>query len=106
MKPFYVYLLASRTRTLYVGVTSNLVKRLAEHRTMRAGSFTGRYQVTRLVYIETTPNARAAIAREKQIKGWSRRKKIALIDAANPSWEDLAEHWFGPRHRDSSLRSE
>ncbi|HEY7028604.1 MAG TPA: GIY-YIG nuclease family protein [Gemmatimonadales bacterium] len=106
MKVFCVYMLASRTRTLYVGVTSNLLKRLAEHRAMRPRSFTSRYRATRLVYIETTPNARAAIAREKQIKAWSRRKKIALIEAANPTWEDLAEHWFGARQRDSSLRSE
>ena len=106
MKVFYIYLLASRTRTLYVGVTSNLIKRLADHRSLRPGSFTSRYRVTRLVYIETTPNARAAIAREKQIKGLSRKKKIAMIEAANPTWEDLAEHWFGAGHRDSSLRSE
>ncbi|HSE68015.1 MAG TPA: GIY-YIG nuclease family protein [Gemmatimonadales bacterium] len=106
MKVFYIYLLVSRSRTLYIGVTSNLVKRLAEHRSMRPGSFTSRYRVTRPVYIESTPNARAAIVREKQIKGLSRKRKIGLIEAANPLWEDLSEHWFGARHRDSSLRSE
>jgi putative endonuclease len=71
-----------------------------------AGVPSSRYQITRLVYFESTANARSAIAREKEIKRWSRKKKIALIEAANPYWLDLADHWFEGRHRDSSLRSE
>jgi putative endonuclease len=84
MKTFYVYLLASQTRTLYLGVTSNLLRRVAQHRSMRVKGFSSRYKVTRLVYFETTSNAWAAIAREKQIKGWNRTKKISLIETANP----------------------
>ena len=94
MKTFYVYLLASQTRTLYVGVTSNLVRRVGQHRGLRVRGFTSRYRVTRLVHFESTSNALAAIAREKEIKGWSRNKKVNLIEAANPGWEDLAEGWF------------
>ena len=91
MKTFYVYLLASQARTLYLGVTSNLLRRLAQHRSMRVKGFSSRYKVTRLVYFETTSNAWAAIAREKQIKGGSRRKKVDLILGSNPEWRDLYE---------------
>ncbi len=107
MKTFYVYLLSNSHRTLYLGVTSNLMRRLAEHRSLRWGGFTSRYKITKLVYFEITPNARAAIAREKQIKAWRRSKKIALIQSVNPGWTDLAEEWFLERRDlDSSLRSE
>jgi putative endonuclease len=107
VRTFYVYLLSNTHRTLYLGVTSNLMRRLAEHRSFQWGGFTSRYRVTRLVYFETTPNARAAIAREKQIKAWSRSKKIALIESVNPEWIDLAEEWLLKRRDlDSSLRSE
>ena len=94
MKTFYVYLLSNNHRTLYVGVTSNLMQRLAKHRSLQWGGFTSRYKVTLLVYFETTPNALAAIAREKQIKAWRRSKKIALIESVNPEWGDLAAEWF------------
>ncbi len=93
MKQCAVYLLTNRHRTvLYVGVTSNLRQRVAEHIAgVHPLSFTRRYNVDRLVYFETTPDIRAAIAREKQIKGWSRCKKEALIVAFNSNWRDLAE---------------
>ena len=90
MRTYYVYILASRSRSLYVGVTNDLTRRLAEH---RAGdvAFTARYRCSRLVYVETSTDARSAIAREKQLKDWRRAKKLALVEGMNPAWEDLAE---------------
>jgi putative endonuclease len=87
-----VYIMTNRRRTvLYTGVTSDLARRMAEHRAgVHPSSFTRRFNVDRLVYFETTADIKAAIAREKQIKGWKRAKKVALIDAANPDWFDLA----------------
>jgi putative endonuclease len=93
MRTFHVYILASRTRRLYVGVTSDLPRRMAQHRERKHG-FTARYQITRLVHAEHTSDVRAAIAREKQVKGWGRAKRIALIEASNPTWDDLAAEWF------------
>ena len=87
---FYVYILASRSRALYTGVTNDLPRRLYEHRSGTASAFTRRYSVHRLVHVETATNPRDAIAREKQIKRWTRSKKIALIEAANPGWEELS----------------
>jgi putative endonuclease len=89
MRTFYVYILASRSRTLYVGVTSDIARRLAEHRVATDG-FSARYRCVRLVLVEMAPDARTAIAREKQLKKWRREKKIALIEATNPSWDDLS----------------
>ncbi|OZC01559.1 GIY-YIG nuclease family protein [Rubricoccus marinus] len=86
----WVYILASRTRVLYTGVTNNIERRLNEHREGAPGSFTARYRARRLVHLEEYPNARDAIAREKQIKAWRREKKRALIEAENPEWRDLA----------------
>ncbi len=98
MKTFHVYILASRTRVIYVGVTSHLLKRLHEHKTKAVPGFTTRYNVDKLVHVETTEDATAAITREKQIKGWLRAKKIALIETENPQWLDLSESWFDSRH--------
>ena len=89
MRQYYVYILASRSRTLYVGVTNNLTLRLARHRRGEHG-FTARYRVNRLVYWESVENPYSAIEREKQIKGYRRKKKEALIVATNPGWDDLA----------------
>lgn len=86
-----VYILASRSRNLYVGVTSDIHKRIVQHKENADDSFTSRYQINRLVYIEQFPDAQTAISREKQLKGWSRAKKIALIEATNPTWDDLSE---------------
>ena len=94
-RTFYVYILANRSRTLYVGVTNDLARRMAEHRSGKVPGFARRYMVRQLVYVESTTSARDAIAREKQIKGWARAKKIALIDSQNPKWLDLATSWFG-----------
>ena len=101
---YYVYILANKHRTLYTGVTNDIVRRLHEHRAGVAPGFTRRYGVNRLVYVESTPDVRAAIAREKQIKGWLRAKKVALIDGMNPEWRDLGTSLMPSR--DSSLRSE
>jgi putative endonuclease len=89
MKTYWVYILASRTRVTYVGVTGSLVRRVAQHRAGKASRFTARYGVLRLVHVEHTDDVLAAIRREKEVKGWRREKKVALIEAANPLWEDL-----------------
>ena len=89
-KLFHVYILASRSRVLYIGVTSDLEKRLWQHKNKVADGFTARYAVDRLVHVESTPDARAAIAREKQLKGWRRSRKVALIESENPDWRDLS----------------
>ncbi len=89
MKDFYVYIMTNRSKTLYVGVTSDLVKRVAEHKSKLIKGFTSRYNVDLLVYFESTTNAEAAITREKQLKGLSRAKKIAPIESVNPGWQDL-----------------
>ena len=88
-----VYILANSRRTvLYVGVTSDLEKRLAEHRAgVHPSSFTEKYNVDRLVYFEIGSDMKAAITREKQLKGWRREKKRALIESVNPEWRDLGE---------------
>ena len=90
MHTYYVYILASFRRTLYVGVTNNLERRLWEHRNGLGSAFVRRYNVYQLVYVEETGDVLAAIAREKQIKAWRRSKKVALIEAANPTWRDLS----------------
>jgi putative endonuclease len=94
MRDYYVYILASASRTLYIGVTNDLEGRVQQHRQPHPSSFTSRYNVTRLVYCETFANPGDAIAREKQLKGWVRAKKIALIDGMNPEWLDLSDAWF------------
>jgi putative endonuclease len=91
---FYVYILASDTRELYVGITNNLIRRIAEH---RQGAdpyrYVFRHDTTRLVHVEAAGQAFDAIRREKQLKGWTRRRKLALIEKTNPEWEDLAAAW-------------
>ena len=93
-----VYILASRSRKLYVGVTANLPRRIYQHRTGQALSFTSRYGITRLVYYECASTPRAAIEREKRLKKWSPSKKIALVESSNPDWRDLAANWFPRPH--------
>lgn len=91
---YYVYILASLSRTLYVGVTGDLAGRLYQHRYKVLGGFTARYNVDRLVHVEHFTDVNAAIARETEIKKWSRKKKVKLIEAANAGWIDLAEEMF------------
>ena len=101
-----VYLMSNVNRRLYVGVTNNLARRMWEHLYGPAFGFTRRYGITRLVYVESILEPLTAIAREKQIKGWMRVKKLALIEAYNPSWENLAERYgLTPTPPDPSLRS-
>ena len=91
MRTYYVYLMASRSRVLYVGVTNDLARRVEEHKRGLNAGFTSRYRVTRLVYFEEFADIRDAIAREKAIKGWSRSRKISLVEGRNSTWEDLAK---------------
>ena len=89
MRQYWVYILSSNSRTLYTGVTNNVELRLAQHRQGLNG-FTAKYRITRLVYYETTNDVVAAITREKQVKSWTRAKRIALITSMNPGWDDLS----------------
>ena len=95
MSDYYVYIMTNNSGTLYVGVTNDLERRVYEHRHRTSDGFTKRYSLTRLVYYESTRDVRAAIQCEKEIKGWVRRKKIALIASTNPYWKDLSEAWTG-----------
>ncbi|MCK5315047.1 MAG: GIY-YIG nuclease family protein [Anaerolineales bacterium] len=94
MKKYYVYILNSPTGTIYTGMTNDLEKRVYQHKNKLIEGFTKKYNVTRLAYFEETTDVNAAIAREKEIKGWRRSKKLALIKSLNPTWRDLAEDWF------------
>lgn len=90
MKTYYIYILASKARgTLYIGITNDLTRRLAEHRQGANDGFTKKYAVKRLVYYEQTESAETAIAREKQLKNWHRQWKINLIERTSPEWRDL-----------------
>jgi putative endonuclease len=93
-KTYNVYVLASRSHALYTGVTNDLIFRVGQHREGKVSSFTAKYRIHRLVYFETFRDVRAAITREKQIKSWTREKRAELIQAANPTWVDLAVDWF------------
>jgi len=79
---------------IYVGITNNLERRLYEHRNKLTDGFTSKYNLNKLVYFESTDDVTVAIAREKELKGWVRRKKTALINTINPEWKDLAEEWY------------
>ena len=94
-RTFYVYILASLSRRLYTGVTTDLQRRLGEHRTGAIPGFTRKYRIHRLVYFENAPDARTALGREKEIKGWTREKRIQLIEEGNAGWLDLGAAWFG-----------
>jgi putative endonuclease len=91
---YYVYIMANMHRTLYVGMTNGLERRVLEHRSKQIPSFVTRYDLTKLVYYEEFQYVLDAIAREKQIKGWRRAKKVALVEDINPDWKDLAAGWF------------
>ncbi len=87
---YYVYILTNSSRTLYIGVTNDLVRRVYQHRQMLVEGFTKKYNVSWLVYYEQTQDVKAAILREKQIKAWRREKKVELIESFNPQWKDLS----------------
>lgn len=94
MKEYYVYIMTNKPRTLYTGVTGSLVKRVYEHKQKMISGFTKKYNITKLVYYDITNSVEAAIVIEKQIKGWSRQKKIDLIQSQNPEWRDLSDGWY------------
>ena len=94
MRTYWVYILASHSRVLYTGVTSNLRKRLLQHRNKTYDGFTAEYAVTRLVHFEAFENVYAALTREKEIKGIRREKKVQLIERINAGWHDLSTGWF------------
>lgn len=96
MKHYYVYIMTNKSRTLYTGVTNNLERRVYEHKNKLVAGFTSKYNITKLVYYEETNDVNVALAREKQIKGWLRAKKIALIESENPEWKDLSIEWYNP----------
>jgi putative endonuclease len=89
MKQYYVYIVSSKSKTLYIGVTNDIVRRVYEHKNKLADGFTKKYNINKLTYFEETENVNSAIAREKELKGWKRFKKIRLIEASNPKWRDL-----------------
>ena len=105
MKTYYVYIMASKSRVLYTGVTNNLERRVYEHKNKLIEGFTNKYNVDRLVHYEETNDVNVAIAREKQIKGWLRSKKIALIESANPQWKDLSLEWYISAHETNKVSS-
>jgi putative endonuclease len=86
--------MTNRSGTLYTGVTNDLTRRVYEHRQKLVDGFTKKYNISQLAYYEETPNIESAITREKQIKGWLRKKKVALIESVNPYWKDLSEGWY------------
>jgi len=90
-KHYYVYIMASKTGTLYIGVTSDLIKRVYEHKNNLVEGFTKKYACHKLIYYEISSDAYVAISREKQLKNWRREKKENLIKTLNPSWKDLSE---------------
>jgi putative endonuclease len=95
MKNLFVYIMTNRKNgVLYTGVTNNLERRVYQHKRKIIHGFTSKYNCTRLVHYDSVPDAYAAIAREKQIKGWLRKKEIALIESMNPEWKDLSEGWY------------
>ena len=91
---YFAYIVASRSLTLYIGMTGNLQKRVFEHKRKLHEGFSATYNCNRLVWFERFVNPENAIAREKQLKGWTRTKKIALIAKSNPTWIDLSEEWY------------
>jgi putative endonuclease len=102
VREYHVYIMASRSGVLYIGVTNDLTRRVSEHQRKAVPGFTARYRVSRLVHFESFDQVRDAIAREKQLKGWRREKKIALIEKANSAWRDLSEGWFDSRDPSTS----
>ena len=97
MNQYYVYIMSSHQGTLYMGMTNDLFRRVYEHRHKLVPGFTQKYNVTKLVYYQETSSVESAITREKQIKGWLRSKKAALVASSNPYWVDLAEGWYEDR---------
>ena len=92
-RQYFIYIMTNRSETLYTGVTNNLEQRVVQHKKGSIPGFTSRYKITRLLYFESTSDVHAALGREKQIKSWSRKRKLDLIASANPEWRDLSQEW-------------
>ena len=90
---YWVYIVSSRSGTLYIGMTNSIYRRVLQHKSGEFEGFASKYHCDRLVYYEGFDDVRNAIGREKQLKGWRREKKLALIASMNPRWQDLAETW-------------
>ena len=101
VRHYYVYIMTNRSKTLYTGVTGHILQRVWQHKNHGNEGFTAKYKIDRLVYYERFADVRAAISREKEIKGWLRIKKLQLIVSLNPEWKDLAADWY-----DNSVTSE
>ena len=97
-KTYFVYIMTNRSKTLYTGVTNNLLRRVREHKMGTGSRFSAKYKLDRLAYFERFEDIHNAIEREKRIKGWLRVKKIALIVSVNPAWRDLSQGWY-ERHQ-------
>lgn len=93
MKTYYVYILTNHSRTIYIGMTNDLERRLYEHKHKLLAGFTAKYNINQLVYYETAPDILSAIEHEHYLKGWLRKRKIALIESVNPTWKDLSSNW-------------
>ena len=93
-RKYYVYIMTNTSKTIYTGMTNNLLRRVYEHKNKLVEGFTKKYNITKLVYFEETSDVNEAIAFEKKIKGWKREKKIALIESNNPQWFDLSKNWY------------
>ena len=93
-REFYVYVLANRSKMLYIGVTGDLERRISEHKQKLLPGYAARYNLNQLVYYEVFPYVVDAIAREKQLKHWLRARKVALVEQENPTWADLAADWY------------
>ena len=90
---YFVYIMSSQTRVLYIGVTNDLERRVQQHKGGVGSAFTARYRVKRLVHYEEPSDIHAALERERHLKGWTRARKVALIESDNPEWRDLSEGW-------------
>ncbi len=99
MGTYYVDIMTNKSRTLYTGVTNDLERRVFEHKNKLIRGFTSKYNITKLVWFDEFEDVMQAIEGEKKIKGWLRSKKVALIEASNPEWNDLAQSWFSNRPR-------
>jgi putative endonuclease len=104
-KTYFVYIMSNTSKMLYAGVTNDLNHRVFQHKTRQIDWFTKKYNIHRLVYFEAFGDIREAIRREKQIKGWLRARKVALIESVNPGWKDLAPEWMSKRKPASKVSS-
>ena len=95
-KTYYVYIMSSQRRVLYIGITGHIERRVRQHKSHALGRFTAKYNVTNLVYFERFGSVGKALRREKELKDWRRERKVALIETENPKWRDLSYGWYQP----------